>query len=136
MKAVIAPSMLSSDFARLAEEAKRMEECGADWLHMDVMVFHKHFKNSHFSINLQDGFVVPKNFEFEYSFFFFIKKFRHFVTNLTIGAPVIKSLRKHTEKFLDCHLMVSNPSQWVDDFKKAGANGFTFHFEATGLQFF
>ena len=36
---------------------------------------------------------------------------RHFVPNLTIGAPVIKALRKHTDAFLDCHLMVSKPEQ-------------------------
>ncbi|KAJ1499468.1 hypothetical protein HMI54_011732 [Coelomomyces lativittatus] len=55
----------------------------------------------------------------------------HFVPNLTIGAPVIRSLRKHTKGYLDCHLMVSHPEKWVSDFAKAGANGFTFHIEAT-----
>ncbi|KAJ1652555.1 RIBULOSE-phosphate 3-epimerase [Dispira simplex] len=55
----------------------------------------------------------------------------HFVPNLTIGAPVIKSLRPHTKAFLDCHLMVSHPEQWVEDFAKAGADMFTFHYEAT-----
>jgi len=55
----------------------------------------------------------------------------HFVPNLTIGAPVIKSLRKHTNAFLDCHLMVTNPEKWVDDFKDAGASSITFHIEAT-----
>jgi ribulose-phosphate 3-epimerase len=93
-QAVISPSILSCDFALLAQESKRMEELGAHSLHVDVM----------------DG---------------------HFVPNLTLGAPIVKSLRKHTSMPLDCHLMVSEPERWVEDFGKAGANGYTFHIEAT-----
>jgi len=58
----------------------------------------------------------------------------HFVPNLTIGAPVVKSLRKFVgpKPFLDCHLMVSNPEQWIDDFKDAGASGYSVHIETFG----
>ena len=42
----------------------------------------------------------------------------------------MKCLRKHTDVFLDCHLMVSDPNKWVDDFAAAGASSLTFHIEA------
>ena len=53
----------------------------------------------------------------------------HFVPNLTIGPPVVESLRKRTELFLDCHLMVDNPGVLLDDFADAGADGCTVHVE-------
>ncbi len=56
----------------------------------------------------------------------------HFVPNLTIGAPVVKSLRKLKNIFLDCHLMIEEPEKYVDDFLKAGANNITLHVESKG----
>jgi ribulose-phosphate 3-epimerase len=53
----------------------------------------------------------------------------HFVPNLTIGPPVVASLRKRTDLYLDCHLMVDNPGVLLDDFAKAGADGVTIHVE-------
>ena len=54
-----------------------------------------------------------------------------FVPNLTIGPPVVKSLRKKTQKFLDVHMMVIDPEKLVEPFAKAGADMITFHIEAT-----
>ncbi|MBT3299528.1 MAG: ribulose-phosphate 3-epimerase [Candidatus Marinimicrobia bacterium] len=54
-----------------------------------------------------------------------------FVPNLTIGPPVVKSLRPHTEKVLDVHMMVMEPEKLVESFAKAGADFITFHIEAT-----
>jgi ribulose-phosphate 3-epimerase len=56
----------------------------------------------------------------------------HFVPNLTIGPPVVKSLRKHTDMYLDCHLMISNPGDYLGAFKDAGANGCSVHVEVGG----
>jgi ribulose-phosphate 3-epimerase len=53
----------------------------------------------------------------------------HYVPNLTIGPPVVKALRKHTDLRLDCHLMVSNPGVLLRDFADAGADGCTVHIE-------
>lgn len=53
-----------------------------------------------------------------------------FVPNITIGPPVLKSLRRHTDKFLDVHLMIVRPEQWVERFAEAGADQVTFHLEA------
>lgn len=55
----------------------------------------------------------------------------HFVPNITIGVPVVKSLRKVTDLFLDTHLMIENPENYVEAFVKAGSDLITFHYEAT-----
>jgi ribulose-phosphate 3-epimerase len=89
----IVPSILSADFARLAEEIARVERGGAKLLHLDVM----------------DG---------------------HFVPNLTIGPPVVESVRKATALHLDVHLMIENPDVYVKDFVSAGANSVSVHYEA------
>lgn len=89
----IAPSILSADFSKLYEEIKKVEEAGADYLHIDVM----------------DG---------------------HFVPNITIGAPVVKAIRKNSNLVFDVHLMIENPDYYIEDFAKAGADIITVHAEA------
>jgi ribulose-phosphate 3-epimerase len=54
----------------------------------------------------------------------------HFVPNITIGPPVVKSLRKATQLPLDCHLMIENPNEYIPDFAEAGANWVSVHYEA------
>lgn len=92
-KILVAPSILSADFANLERDVKLVEKAGADWIHVDVM----------------DG---------------------HFVPNITIGAPVVKSLRKVTKLPLDVHLMIENPEKYIPDFAAAGADIITVHQEA------
>ena len=55
----------------------------------------------------------------------------HFVPNISIGVPVVKSIRKKTDMFLDTHLMIENPEKYIEAFAKAGSNLITFHIEAT-----
>ncbi len=54
----------------------------------------------------------------------------HFVPNLTFGAPVIKTVRKYTDKPFDVHLMISEPHRYIEDFANAGADIITFHVES------
>ncbi len=56
----------------------------------------------------------------------------HFVPNLTIGAPVVKSLRSIKNAYLDCHLMIEEPERYIGDFIKAGADNITLHIESKG----
>jgi ribulose-phosphate 3-epimerase len=56
----------------------------------------------------------------------------HFVPNLTIGPPVVASLRRHTDRFLDCHLMVTDPGRWLEPLAEGGADGCTVHVETGG----
>jgi len=90
----IAPSILSANFAALGEEIRKVEEAGAQLIHVDVM----------------DG---------------------HFVPNITIGPPVVKSIRKATKLPLDVHLMISDPDKYVPAFVEAGADMLTVHAAAT-----
>ncbi len=90
---IISPSILSADFANLEKDIKKVENAGADWLHVDVM----------------DG---------------------HFVPNITIGVPVVKSIKKIASIPLDVHLMIENPEKYIEPFAKAGADILTFHYEA------
>lgn len=56
----------------------------------------------------------------------------HFVPNVSVGPPVVASLRRYSQKFFDCHLMMSEPGRYLEAFKKAGANGCTVHVEVGG----
>lgn len=89
----LAPSLLSADFTRLGDDVARVNEGGADFLHVDVM----------------DG---------------------HFVPNISIGPPVVAALRRITDLPLDCHLMISDPDRYLEDFARAGAGYITVHVEA------
>jgi ribulose-phosphate 3-epimerase len=88
---MIAPSILSADFARLADELAAVPT--SDWIHVDVMD-------------------------------------NHFVPNLTLGLPVVKSLLQVTDIPIDCHLMIEDPDRWAIGYAEAGAYNVTVHVEA------
>jgi ribulose-phosphate 3-epimerase len=58
----------------------------------------------------------------------------HFVPNLTIGPPVVESLRRHTDLYFDCHLMMTNPGDYLEAFRRAGANSCSVHVEVGDTQ--
>ena len=93
-KIQISPSILSANFSKLGDEIKRLEDAGADMVHVDVM----------------DG---------------------HFVPNLTIGPPVIKTLKKNSSIPFDVHLMISPVHKYIQAYADAGADIITIHPEAT-----
>lgn len=92
MSHLIAPSILSANFANLNADIKMLNNSAADWFHLDVM----------------DGVFVP---------------------NISFGFPVIKAIKKITEKPLDVHLMIVNPDLYLEAFKEIGASVLTVHLE-------
>ncbi|MEX0953463.1 MAG: ribulose-phosphate 3-epimerase [Nitriliruptoraceae bacterium] len=85
----IAPSILSADFSRLADEIATVAD-DVDMIHVDVM----------------DG---------------------HYVPNITLGPPIVRSIRPTTDRLLDCHLMIMDPRTYAPQFLEAGAESVTFH---------
>jgi len=93
MSVIVAPSMLSCDFANVQRDVEMINRSEADWFHIDIM----------------DGVFVP---------------------NISFGLPVLKAMSKHANKLMDVHLMIVEPDKYVEDFKNAGADILTVHYEA------
>jgi ribulose-phosphate 3-epimerase len=91
---LIAPSILSADFANLQRDIEMINSSEADWFHVDIM----------------DGVFVP---------------------NISFGFPVVKAIKKHAKKTLDVHLMIVNPENYIEQFREAGADNLTVHYEAS-----
>ncbi len=94
MSPLIAPSLLSANFANLHDEIMMVNQSEADWFHLDVM----------------DGVFVP---------------------NISFGFPVIKAIKKLATKPLDIHLMIVQPERYIKQFKEAGADILSVHYEAS-----
>ncbi len=92
-KPIVAPSLLSADFASLNKDVDMLNRSQADWIHLDIM----------------DGMFVP---------------------NISFGIPVVKAVRRLSQKPLDTHLMIEQPDRYVSTFKDAGADMLTVHYEA------
>ena len=91
---LIAPSILSADFANLQRDIEMLNSSVADWFHVDVM----------------DGVFVP---------------------NISLGLPVVNAIRRHAKKTVDVHLMIVQPERYVQQFKDAGADVLSVHYEAS-----
>ncbi len=90
---IVAPSVLSADFANLQRDVEMLNQSEAEWIHIDVM----------------DGVFVP---------------------NISFGFPVLQAIRKYTGKFCDVHLMIVQPERYFQQFRDAGADMITIHYEA------
>jgi ribulose-phosphate 3-epimerase len=92
--ALIAPSLLAADFARLGEALDTLKAVGAPMFHLEVM----------------DG---------------------HFVEEISVGQPVVRSLRKASDLVMDLHLLIERPGRYLDDYVEAGADRISVHYEST-----